>query len=95
GMAVEISRWVPDRVTETPVTEVMWPNAKILLRMRIRRGNVSFFYGEGSHSLRPLGGEYPMACGGWTGARPGLFTLNTLGRWGGWSDVEYVRITKA
>ncbi len=95
GMAMEINRWVPERVTETPISEVMWPYAEILLRMRVRRGNVSFFYGDGPHSLRPLGGEYPMTCGGWTGARPGLFVLNTLGRWGGWSDVSYVKITKA
>ena len=67
--------------------------AEILLRMRVRRGNVSFYYGEGQQSMRPLGGEYPMTCGGWTGARPGIFTLNTLGRWGGWADVKYVKIT--
>ena len=95
GMAMEISRWVPERVTETPISEGMWPYAEILLRMRVRRGNVSFFYGDGPHSLRPLGGEYPMTCGGWTGARPGLFVLNTLGHWGGWADVSFVKITKA
>ena len=87
------ARWVPDRVTETPISEIMWPYAEILLRMRVRRGNVSFYYGEGQQSMRPLGGEYPMTCGGWTGARPGIFTLNTLGRWGGWADVKYVKIT--
>ncbi len=95
GMAMEISRWVPERVTETPISEGMWPYAEILLRMRVRRGNVSFFYGDGPHSLHPLGGEYPMTCGGWTGARPGLFVLNTLGHWGGWADVSFVKITKA
>jgi acyl-CoA-binding protein len=36
-----------------------------------------------------------MTCGGWTGARPGLFALNTLGRWGGWADVKYVKISNA
>ena len=93
GMVNEISRWVPERVTETPISEVMWPYPEISLRMRVRRGNVSFYYGEGQQSMRPLGGEYPMTCGGWTGARPGIFTLNTLGRWGGWADVKYVKIT--
>ena len=93
GMATEISRWVPEKVLETPISEIMWPYPEILLRMRVRRGNVSFYYGEGQQSMRPLGGEYPMTCGGWTGARPGIFTLNTLGRWGGWADVKYVKIT--
>ena len=95
GMATEISRWVPERVTENTITEVMWLHSEIMLRMRVRGGNVSFFFGEGQHSLRPLGGEFPMTCGGWTGARPGLFVMNTLGHWGGWADVEYVRITKS
>lgn len=95
GVAREISRWVPERVEENAVAEAVWPSAEILLRMRVRRGNVSFFYGDGSHAMRPLGGEYPMTCGGWTGARPGLFALNTLGRWGGWADVKYVKISNA
>jgi hypothetical protein len=93
GTATEISRWIPERVLETPISEVMWPYAEILLRMRVRRGNVSFFYGDGQHSLRPLGGEYPMTCGGWTGARPGLFAMNRDGRWGGWAQIAFCRIT--
>ena len=95
GKATEISRWVKEQVTETLLSQALWPSAEILLRMRVRRGNVSFFYGDGPHSLLPLGGEYPMACGGWTGARPGLFALNTLGCRGGFADVSYVKITKA
>ena len=83
----------PERVTETPISEAMWSYAEILFRMRVRHGSVSFFYGSSQRSLRPMGGEYPMACGGWTGARPGLFVLNTQGRWGGWADVKYVKIS--
>ena len=94
GMATEVSRWVPERVQETLIAEVVWPYPDILLRMRVRRGNVCFFYGDGQHAMRPLGGEYPMTCGGWTGARPGIFCLNTLGSWGGWTDFEYVKFNK-
>ena len=95
GTVEEISRWEPERVTETPLAEALWPSEKIVFRLRVRRGKVSFFYGDSPDTLRPLCGEYPMACGGWTGARPGLFALNTLGRWGGWADIAYVKITKA
>ena len=95
GKAVEINRREPERVTETVLTEETWPHSDIVMRMRVRRGKVSFFYGNGSHLLRPLGGEYPMTCGGWTSARPGLFAMNTLGCRGGWADVKYVRISKA
>lgn len=95
GAAAEISRWTPERVTETAAAEAAWPDSTVLFRMRVRQGLVSFFFGRDSRSLQPLGSEYPMACGGWTGARPGLFVLNTLGRWGGWADVKYVRFTKA
>lgn len=93
GRAEEISRWEAERVTETTVAKAPWPQTDILLRLRVRQGKASFFFGEDSASLRPLGNEYPLACGGWTGARPGLFALNTQGRWGGWADVQFVRIT--
>ena len=94
GVATEVSRWVKERVTETVLADALWPSQKILLRMRVRKGNVTFFYGDSPSNLKPMGGEYPMACGGWTGARPGLFTMNTLGNWGGWADVDYVKISK-
>ena len=33
-----------------------------------------------------------MTCGGWTGARPGIFCLNQTGHEGGWADVDWVRV---
>ena len=94
GIAQEVNRWVPMRIAETSIAEMTWLSSRILFRMRVNRGNVSFFYGEGQQSLKPIGGEYPMACGGWTGARPGLFNINTLGCQGGWADVAQVTVTQ-
>ncbi len=93
GTAQEISRWVPERVNETVLAQIAWTQDTISFRMRIRNGNVSFFFGEGPHSLRPMGMEYPIACGGWTSARPGIFAMNTLGFQGGWADIGSVTVT--
>ena len=93
GRAEVISRWVRERVTEETLAEAPWDKESILLRMRVRDGRVSFLYGSDPEALLPLGEDYPMACGGWTGARPGVFALNTRGQWGGWTDVEAVAVT--
>jgi hypothetical protein len=89
----EISRWIPDQVTETEEASAEWTAPEILLRMQVREGTVRFFYGSGEENLRPLGKTYPMTCGGWTGARPGLFAMNRDGRWGGWAQIAFCRIT--
>ncbi len=93
GTAREISRWVPERISETVLARFPRTSDRALFRMRIRDGRVSFFFGEGPDALRPAGGAYPMACGGWTGARPGIFALNTLGAGGGFADFSSVRIS--
>ena len=95
GRAEEISRWVKERVTEETMAEAPWDGMEITMRMRVRNGKVSFFYGIDPRHLTPLGGEYPMACGGWTGARPGIFCLSALGQEGGWTDVRFVAVTPA
>ncbi len=93
GKAKEISRFEKERVTETTLAEAPWQGTEVRMRMRVRQGKVSFYYGQDPMDLRPLGGTYGLACGGWTGARPGLFAFNGLGRWGGWADVEAVRFS--
>ena len=94
GIAQEVNRWVPIRVSESVIAEMTWLANKVYFRMRVKNGNVSFFVGEGKQSLRPIGAEYPMACGGWTGARPGIFCINTLGAWGGYADADYVEVAQ-
>ena len=95
GKVTEVDRWTPERVTEQVLAESEWPSSRVLLRMRVRDGQVSFLYGEDAAHLRLIGEAYPMTCGGWVGARPGLFAMNTRGAWGGWADVDYVGIAPA
>jgi len=92
GSVREVSRWIPDRVTEKEEASVPWTDASVMLRMQVREGRVSYLYGSGDESLSPLGGEYPLTCGGWTSARPGLFAMNKEGRWGGWAQVRNCRV---
>lgn len=95
GEVKEISRWIPDQVTETERASAEWNAPEILLRMQVREETVRYFYGSGEKDLRPLGEMFPMTCGGWTGARPGLFAMNREGHWGGWARIDFCRITSA
>ena len=95
GAVTEVNRWTRERVAERVIADAPWPGNGVLLRMRVRDGKVSFLYGDDPRALSPLGGEYPMTCGGWVGARPGLIVMNTRGAWGGWADVENVTVNQA
>ncbi|MCR4876648.1 MAG: glycoside hydrolase 43 family protein [Clostridiales bacterium] len=92
GEAAETNRWIPDQVTETEKACAEWKESAVLLRMRVQEGTVSYFYGRDETDLRRLGETYPLTCGGWTSARPGMFALNRAGRWGGWARVSACRI---
>lgn len=94
GKVTEVNRWTPERVSEQVLAEGDWQKERVLLRMSVRDGQVAFAYGDDAEHLQPIGEAYPMVCGGWVGARPGLFAMNTLGVWGGWADVDYVDITR-
>ena len=94
GDVKEISRWERERVTETVLAETAWDGSEICFRMAVREGSVSFYYGKDPECLKPLGEAVPMTCGGWTGARPGFFCLNTAGSRGGYADVKRVSITR-
>ena len=94
GEVREISRWEEEQVTETVLAEADWPEEAALLRMRVRNGQVSFAFGPDAEHLTPLGGSYPMTCGGWTGARPGIFAMNTAHHWGGWADVDRCEVRR-
>ena len=95
GEVTEVNRWTRERVAEQTLAGIGWEQPRILLRMSVRDGQVSFSCGEDAKQLRPIGGAYPMTCGGWVSARPGVFAMNTQGAWGGWADVDYVEITPA
>ena len=94
GDAEEISRRERERVTETVLAEAERDGDTALLRMRVREGKVLFYYGKDASGLKPIGEEVPMACGGWTGARPGFFCLNTAGTGGGWADIRRVSVIR-
>ena len=93
GEAVEVNRWTKERVTETVLASRPWPGGAALLRLRVEEGMASFFCRAGeADTWQPVGGPCAMSCGGWTGARPGIFCLNQTGREGGWADVDWVRV---
>lgn len=82
-----------ETAVETVLFDAPWQSDALCLRMQVRDGRVSFLYGE-AEPLTPLGGDYPLTCGGWTSARPGIFAMNTQGAWGGWADVRQVKFTR-
>ena len=66
-----------------------WQRAEVMLRLRVRDGFASFCFGADERDLTDLGEPFPMAPGGWTGARPGIFCIGS----GGYADVRSVRFT--
>ena len=93
GSAREMGRWTPASVGERTEDSSVWTDDRIFLRMRVREGMASFFFGRDEASLRKLGKEYPLSRGGWTGARPGICAINILGAEGGWADFASVTVT--
>ena len=92
GQVREISRWERERVTERELAQASWSEETVYLRMAVRQGKYRFFFGKDEKALAPLGPEMDMACGGWVGARPGIFCLNALGRWGGCADFSFCHV---
>lgn len=79
---------------ETVILERAYEKTELTLRMKVRRGTVSYLYGTGPDTLFPLGDPCPMTPGGWTGARPGFFCLSTGDAPGGFADIRLVRVTE-
>ena len=77
---------------EQELSVLPYEKTELLLRMRVRDGQVSFFFGSDETHLRPLGASCPMEPGGWTGARPGIFCLSKDGRSDGYADFRSVRL---
>ena len=95
GTAERLSRFVPDSVKETVLAEAECRGSAARLIMRVRHGKAAFAFAPEGGSETPVGEEYPLSPGGWTGARPGIFCMNIKGAWGGWADVEYCRVREA
>lgn len=75
---------------ERPVLARPYEKTELTLRLRVREGQVSFFFGADEGSLTALGEAFPMAPGGWTGARPGIFCTGDAG----YADIHSVRVTE-
>ena len=91
GRVEEGTRFTRDRVTEQVTLSIPWGGDTAVLRLSVRGGKASYGLGATRERVQPLPGIFPLTCGGWTSARPGIFCMNRLGGWGGWADAAWVR----
>ena len=91
--AVRLVRGTADS-PEQELLSVPYKNTELMLRMQVRDGFVSFLFGSGPDDLQPLGSAFPMAAGGWTGARPGIFCISKSRNPAGYADFRSVRILR-
>ena len=85
GHAEELSLRLKETVHEETLDFLpmsMKNDPEIRLSVRIHEGMCSYSLQADGRTV-DLPGEYPMTCGGWTGARPGIFCMNTKGLIGG------------
>ena len=94
GDITEYSRSIPERIRETVLAEAPAGGEEIRIRMRVRAGEMRFGYALPGEVWQEIGDACPMAAGGWTAARPGIFCLNRSGVWGGYADFLYARFTE-
>ena len=80
--------------TEQELLSLPYEKTELTLRMQVRDGFVSFLFGSGPDDLQPLGGVFPLAAGGWTGARPGIFCISKSLNPAGYADFRSVRILR-
>lgn len=80
---------------ETEECSVPCSGTDLTFRMRVRESRVSFLFrinNKSAGAFQALGAEYPMAAGGWTGARPGFYCLSSSGGKSGFTDVRRAAI---
>ncbi len=94
GHAVEKSLRVPEVVTETRAWGLPWKADTAYLRMRVREGVATFFVSADGEDYIQIGEPFELTCGGWTGARPGIFCANFAGESGGYADFAFVNVTE-
>lgn len=94
GCVTDRDQTEPSRAEEKEIASAEMGGSRVCLRLSVRNGTARFFIGEDKASLAPVGPSLPMEAGGWTGARPGIFALNTRGEWGGYADIRRVRFDR-
>ncbi len=83
GSASEISLCLPEHVQETSLFFLPLPDVReVTMIMTVHEGMYRYSLLSGGKSVS-IPGEFPLVCGGWTGARPGIVCLNTAGITGG------------
>jgi len=90
GLAKERSRFVPTDVREAELESRPYANDIAYFRLEVSDGSVCFFFRKDGKAWQPLGGEVPLSCGGWTGARPGIFAMSKEAS-DGYADFAYCR----
>ncbi len=80
--------------TEQEILSVPCKKTELMLRLHVCEGHVSFLFGTGPADLQPLGNALPMAAGGWTGARPGIFCLSLGSEPAGYADFRAVSMAE-
>lgn len=93
GKAEERSRREAERVMEQCLMRIPYERDRATFRMEIKDGCATFSYIAPDGTEKTAGDPFPMAAGGWVGARPGIFCGNFEGNAsGGWADFESVHI---
>ena len=90
GDITDYGRSLPEDIRETVLADIPMAENALRMRMRVRKGKMCFEFAVREDAWQRVGETYPMAAGGWTSARPGLYCLNRTGRFGGFMDVEWV-----
>ena len=90
GTATEHGRHAPAEVAETVLERSPYTLDTIYLQLRIDNGQARFFFSADGNDYQSIGPSVPLACGGWTGARPGLFALSREPS-AGYADFAYCR----
>jgi beta-xylosidase len=92
GEATETTLRAPVRVHETLLCRLPYHQNEARVQMAVRDGMCSYaVYTDAGWTA--VGGPQPMACGGWTSARPGIFCMNTSGIIGGSALFDSLEVT--
>jgi beta-xylosidase len=94
GKTREVSYFEEQSVWENCEAHIYLQSNTVYLRMVVNDGAiVNYYYSENGHEYIQIGVTFQAVAGGWTGARPGIFSGNFMGRISqGYADFHYYRI---
>ncbi|WP_310605451.1 glycoside hydrolase family 43 protein [Anaerosporobacter sp.] len=94
GKAKDISIYDQEVVCETCEEKHIVKKNEITMRMEVEEGGViQYYYSVDEETFIPIGNPQVATAGGWTGARPGIFCGNFLGRIStGYADFQYYQV---